>query len=508
MIALKRTAYLSVAISTIVLTGCLSGGGGGGSDDADAGFVCETQGDTADGAREQQFRIDNCDFRITDEDLKAAEFSSLAGYESATQRSGVLNDALYRIEVPENWNGQLVMWAHGFRGGEGTSLTVDNPPNREQLLELGYAWAASSYRANYYDVKVGVEDTNRLALNFSDITGLAEPTKFLIAGYSMGGHVTGAAIEPENRQVLAEADLDVNYSAAMPMCGVMGDTTLFDYFGAYNLALFELGGDGADIFPADDVATKLATARSNLWIDYDANPNANGLQGSGFVLYQILQNLSGGERPVYPFGFGGYQETLQDLADSDGTIDGILTDQGVDTSYITYRFESDQLQPNLPETPYSAGQTQQELFVNASIYRAVPEPDANGPRGIGELRWIPKINGEFTIPVLTLHNLGDLFVPFSMQQIYRQRAINNGNPNLLVQRAIRSVVHCEFTTAEVEEAFTDLVAWEQNIAAIPAGDDVLDAAAVAEDDFGCAFTRGDRLVMQGLPTCASFQVPL
>ena len=36
---------------------------------------------------------------------------------------GVHNKAGYRIEVPVNWNGRLVLWAHGFRG-TGLELTV------------------------------------------------------------------------------------------------------------------------------------------------------------------------------------------------------------------------------------------------------------------------------------------------------------------------------------------------------------------------------------------------
>ena len=68
---------------------------------------------------------------------------------------GVWLGAGYRYEIPEDWNGDLVMWAHGFRG-EGLELTVDNPPFREYLLENGYAWGASSYDRNGYEWDVGV----------------------------------------------------------------------------------------------------------------------------------------------------------------------------------------------------------------------------------------------------------------------------------------------------------------------------------------------------------------
>ena len=65
-------------------------------------------------------------------------FDALPG---ATAYWGVHSGAGYRVEVPENWNGDLVMWAHGFRGS-GLELTVDNHPLRELLIPAGYAWAA------------------------------------------------------------------------------------------------------------------------------------------------------------------------------------------------------------------------------------------------------------------------------------------------------------------------------------------------------------------------------
>ena len=89
---------------------------------------------------------------------------------TATIKEGVDSEgAIYRYEIPVDWNGDLVMYAHGFRGcvadpstGALVPLTVDNPPLRLHYLSQGYAWAASSYARNCYDVKDGVESTNRL----------------------------------------------------------------------------------------------------------------------------------------------------------------------------------------------------------------------------------------------------------------------------------------------------------------------------------------------------------
>ena len=42
---------------------------------------------------------------------------------------------------------------------------------------------------------------------------------------------------------------------------------------------------------------------------------------------------------------------------------------------------------------------------NAAIGRSTGDPSANRPRRDG-LRWVPKVNSEFRVPVLTMHTPG------------------------------------------------------------------------------------------------------
>ena len=116
----------------------------------------------------------------------------------------------FRIEVPDAWNGRLVMWAHGYRG-TGLELTVDNHPLRTFLVANGYAWAASSYSRNSYDPSQGAKDTHALTQLFNGRFG--KPARTYITGASMGGHITGIVVEQYPRQ----------YDGAMPVCGVLGD---------------------------------------------------------------------------------------------------------------------------------------------------------------------------------------------------------------------------------------------------------------------------------------------
>jgi hypothetical protein len=81
-------------------------------------------------------------------------FEPLAG---ASALFGEHDGTGYRIEVPANWNGEVVYYAHGFRGNP-PALTVSFPPLREHLIANGYAWAASSYSKNGYEPGAGARD--------------------------------------------------------------------------------------------------------------------------------------------------------------------------------------------------------------------------------------------------------------------------------------------------------------------------------------------------------------
>ena len=170
--------------------------------------------------------------------------------------------------------------------------------------------------------------------------------------------------------------------------------------------------------------------------------------------------------------FGGAFASAYGTFGSDGTVTGILTKNVLDTNEFTYVIDGD--------APDSAA-------LNAAAIKLTAAPDANRLRSDG-LRWIPVANGDIHIPVVTLHTLGDLFVPFSMEQVYSKRVAAKGNSAWLVQRAIRGVSHCDFTTAEQTDAFGAMIAWEGG-GPKPAGDDVVTPATVAAPTYGCTFTK-------------------
>ncbi|MHA6783777.1 hypothetical protein ACVGOW_22730 [Pseudonocardia saturnea] len=394
---------------------------------------------------------------------------ALAPLPGAQLLTGVHEHAGYAIEVPENWNGDLVMWAHGFRGN-GAELTVDAPAYglRERFVEQGYAWAASSYDRNGYDVASGVESTEDLADEFAALVG--EPERTYLAGVSMGGHVTGRSIEEHPDR----------YDGALPMCGVLGDTELFDYFLDFQLSAEALSGVAAYPPGPDYAATELPQIYAGLGLAPEdpavTTPAAQQLRAAS-----VLD--SGGERPGAEASFSFWKDFLFGLgvpSADPSPVEGVALDPGVvarntDTDYA-------------PDSP---------VDLDATVLRVEPaDPDT---RSSDDLTPVARIAGEPEVPVLTLHDLGDLFVPFAMEQTYAAEVADTGRADLLVQRAIRATGHCEFSPVEAATAWDDLVAWVED-GERPDGDDVRDAAAVADPAYGCRFSDPAAYANAGAPS--------
>lgn len=392
---------------------------------------------------------------------------------------GHIAGAVYVGQKPDKWNGELVVWAHGYRG-EGELLYVDPPPARKWLLDEGYAWIASSYRRNSYDPGIGVLDTQNVTRRAGQLWG--QPDRVYLAGASMGGHVTASAIER----------FPNTYDGALPACGVMADVELFDYFLDYNLGAAAFAGlDAEDLtYPDDDwvndevVDIKLALSNFNLVDEADDSMWAYGgsalvggadlltLQGQNFK--DFIEIRSGGERGDiydvawdYWHAFVGGGDFFFDLGEGDGTIanrHGIVADN-VDTVYAEYG--------------------EQFGVLDEDILRV--EGDNRVRRAKGH-KPAPLIQGDPSIPVLSIHTIGDLFVPIEMQLAYAQRVADNGKSDLLVQRAIRDVGHCTFSDAEWERSFIDLFNWVK-YGEKPGGEDLIED--ISEPMLGCEWTISD-----------------
>jgi pimeloyl-ACP methyl ester carboxylesterase len=374
----------------------------------------------------------------------------------STVRQGVHAHAAYDVEVPPHWNGDLVMWAHGYRG-QGFVLTVDPPGYglRQKLLDQGYAWAASSYYDNGYDIRAGVLSTHDLAELFGST--VHRPHRTYIAGVSMGGHIIGRSVE----------QYPDFYAGALPMCGVLGDHDLFDFFLDYNVVAQDLAGVPAWPVPADyltNAVPRIEVATGLAGLKPGGPDTTNDL---GKQLRAITINRSGGPRPGAEAAFPVWKDFLFGLAVPSGGT-SLAQDPGQLATNLFTRY-----QPNAP------------VDVNRTV-RRVPARDWRD-RFNPRLTQVPVISGVPTAPVLSLHGLGDMFVPFSMEQDYAADVARHHRRHAVIQRAIRSAGHCEFSPTEVGTAWDDLTRWVRN-GIRPGGDDIADPRAVAAATFGCRFS--------------------
>ncbi len=140
--------------------------------------------------------------------------------------TGRLQDgSLWRIRVPQRWNGTLLLYSHGY------SLTVQvpalSPAGLEQLLlDRGYALAASSYAHGGWAVAEAVPDQLATLTTFTERIG--QPRQTIAWGESMGGLITVAIAEQRHPQI----------TGALSACGSI----------AGSLAMMNLALDGAFAF--------------------------------------------------------------------------------------------------------------------------------------------------------------------------------------------------------------------------------------------------------------------
>ena len=102
---------------------------------------------------------------------------------------GELQGAKFTVAVPENWNGHLLLLAHGGQR-ESAPLNSDfamNSPTYQHLLADGWMIASTSYRRNGDIVVEAVEDIDVLRQHIVETYG--PPQRTLVQGSSMGGTI-------------------------------------------------------------------------------------------------------------------------------------------------------------------------------------------------------------------------------------------------------------------------------------------------------------------------------
>ncbi|MGH9129268.1 MAG: phthalyl amidase [Acidimicrobiales bacterium] len=403
---------------------------------------------------------------------------------------GTSDQAAYRIEVPKAWNGDLVLYSHPYRG-LGNVVWVDSPALRSWFISHGFAWAASSFAANGYDIGQGVTDTHNLLAVFRARVHRA-PKAVYLTGKSMGGQVAAVAAE----------HFKGAFAGVMTTCAPLADTQLYDYYLGVDTTAADLTQTPIS-FPAHSSIASVLQYEANVAARTlpglgsgfltPAGPASSDLTAAGKAWERAVGYLSGGSRWGFDSAFAYWNSTsygplegMPTLFDVypglDGGTIGIAPGNVVTNIGVTYRVDG-----ATPPTPA-------DRALDAGVLRV----RATTTSPAGSLSGIPVVQGDPGIPVLALFGTGDLFVPLSMGQDYAQRMAAHGESKLFVARSIREVTHCGFSNAELSQGFSSLVSWARS-GRPAAGDDITSPVAVDSPTFGCGFTDGSHPRFHGPP---------
>jgi pimeloyl-ACP methyl ester carboxylesterase len=338
--------------------------------------------------------------------------------------------ALYALDMPAAWNGDLVVYAHGIVD---PVLPVALPSSqdhfailRNALMDRGFAVASSSFSQNGFALKDGAERTHQLTGLFTASFG--RPRRVLLAGHSLGSM---AALQ------VAES-FPGQYDGALIMCGFVGGTTMeiaymanarvaFDYFfpGVIPGSVFE-------ILPGTDFRPPTATT-------------------PGSALFNAVQGaLVGGFASSRTFQFASVAglkwNTPQELVTAALSVIGFnlrYTQSVLDHTNAHIPFDN-------RETVYAG--SADDAALNTGIQRWTGDPDA--------MNYVARYYtpaGALQIPVQTLHTSRDPVVPAWHEDIFAGVVADQGATGLLEGAIVTAFGHCNFTDDQALAAFDRLV---------------------------------------------------
>jgi pimeloyl-ACP methyl ester carboxylesterase len=335
--------------------------------------------------------------------------------------------SVYRLIRPTNWNGILLLYAHGYVSKD---LPVAIPPDALLVASLvvprGFAVAISSFSENGWVVDDGTQRTHQLLGLFTSKFG--NPARVYVAGASMGGLIAIRLAETWPGQ----------FAGLLPACAVAGGLTRqYDY--VLNVrVLFDLFYPGVLPGTAIDVPAGLDAVQDIITPAIAAmtvNP------AGAAAIAAIAQT------PV-PFASGA--ELLQSIATA--LVGAASYPEIVGLTHGQAYFDN-------TATQYTGALSAAALaFINGNVQRF-----PGSPAGQKSLEHSYTPTGDLQIPALTLSTFRDPVIPGFHRSVYGQAVAATGNADLLVQRSVAGTAsgygHCTFTPQELTQAFLDLVLW-------------------------------------------------
>lgn len=342
------------------------------------------------------------------------------------------------ICIPDFWNGQLVVYAHGYVAPQVPlalpldELTLsDGRTVPEVLLPLGFAFATTSYHKNGYAVEQAVDDIKFLVKHFKTLVPPDSLQKVIVAGASEGGLITTMLIER----------FPGKYDAGLALCGPVngapdqirytGDfRVVFDYFFP-GVFIYPPGSPDARPFGAADVPEDAFLYWESFYVPRITNAILADLTSGGLATTQLF-NVTGAAfvpADVNTILTTAVSRLFYSIV---GTNDFISTAGGMpyDNQSSLYAGSSD------------------DAALNAGVERV-----AGAPRAQAYIRRFYQTNAELEKHLVSMHTTLDGVVPFQHELDYQQRVALAGRSQFLTLIPVDRYGHCTFTAEEILGAF-------------------------------------------------------
>jgi pimeloyl-ACP methyl ester carboxylesterase len=338
------------------------------------------------------------------------------------------DDQLILICMPFNWNGQLVMYAHGYVPEQLplalplAELTLPDGtflPN--VLLTQGFAFATTSYHKNGYAVEQARTDLNDLLNYFKKLVRPSSLQKVYIVGASEGGMIATLMIE----------HFPDKYAGALSMCGPIGGGPYQVQYLSDFRAVFDYFFPNVFSFGVTDVPINAY----QVWYSDYIQAIAFAIVNDPTAAAQLYSVSGAAVDPVDPSTT--VKTAISILFYSIwGTNDLIMTSGGMpyDNRSTLYSGSSD------------------DTALNDGIERVQSDP-----RALAYLRRFYQTTGELQRPLVTLHNTFDPVVPFQHEYIYQDKVIQAGREDLFTPIPVPTYGHCNFSVEQINSAFGMLV---------------------------------------------------
>jgi pimeloyl-ACP methyl ester carboxylesterase len=346
---------------------------------------------------------------------------------------GRVGQADYRIHVPANWNGRLILYAHGYQSPAGPPVLPFEDPIIGGVFEamrsvvvdqLGYALAYSSSRASGFALKEGVQATQQLRGIFTSRFGA--PSHTYLAGHSLGGMVALQLAEQHPTQ----------YDAALVMCSFPGGSRAeIDYI-YHNRAVFDVFYPNAlpgSLFDGEAMTLPGFLAQYQAPIIAAVTSAPAGLTAAILAEQTRLPGVSP-EEYVSSMLFALFFHHVS----ADDLFSRTHTQPFFDNQNTIYA----------PSTPLPGTEL---LFghLNAAVERVSSTPAADA-----YIERLYEPTGSLRIPVLTLHTSRDPVTPTRHEDLYSGRVAAAGSSNNLRRWTVPGFGHCNAAGALPDPTFT------------------------------------------------------